>query len=47
MRKILIAILIPLGLIGDVGADTRPNVIYILADDLGGSFRTHLERGLG
>ncbi|MDO7714195.1 MAG: sulfatase-like hydrolase/transferase, partial [Pirellulales bacterium] len=35
MKKILIAMLIAMGLIGGVRADTPPNVIYILADDLG------------
>ena len=35
MKKILTSMLIALGLIGDVGADTPPNVVYILADDLG------------
>ena len=35
MKKILVAILMSLGLIGNASADTPPNVIYILADDLG------------
>ena len=35
MKTILIGMLIALGLIGHAAADTPPNVIYILADDLG------------
>ena len=35
MKTILIGMLMALGLIGHAAADPPPNVIYILADDLG------------